>query len=114
MIFLFGLNVGVAMAQENSYTRPIIPNPTRFSNVEQIISLAGNMIRPVFVVAFALLLIYGAWIWIRAEGDDEKVKKAKQLIIAAIIGFSLAVLTPTILNFVTGIFSIGGALDVTQ
>jgi TRAP-type C4-dicarboxylate transport system permease small subunit len=37
-------------------------------------------------VLFFILMIYGGFLWMTAQGNDEQVTKAKNLIIAAVIG----------------------------
>jgi hypothetical protein len=35
---------------------------------------------------FVLLILYGGFLWMTAAGNDDKVSKAKQLLLAAVIG----------------------------
>lgn len=37
-------------------------------------------------VVFILLLVYGGFIWMTAQGSEEKIKKAKGIITSAVIG----------------------------
>ncbi|MEY4744629.1 MAG: Type secretion system pilin [Candidatus Parcubacteria bacterium] len=37
-------------------------------------------------VVFVLLLVYGGFIWMTAQGSEEKIKKAKGVITSAVIG----------------------------
>lgn len=46
--------------------------------VSGLISLLG--------VVFILLLVYGGFIWMTAQGSEEKIKKAKGVITSAVIG----------------------------
>jgi threonine/homoserine/homoserine lactone efflux protein len=77
-----------------------IPNPTVFDNLEEVINALTRLIVPVFLLTFAAMLLYGAFQWLTAKDDAGKVESAKKIMGAAIIGFVLAVLAPTIVNFV--------------
>jgi hypothetical protein len=85
-----------------------IPNPTKYNTLEDIINALTNLIIPVFILTFLAMLMFGAFTYLTAQGDDAKVEKAKKIIVTAIIGFVLAVLAPSIANFVAGILGIDG------
>lgn len=40
---------------------------------------------------FMILVIYGGWIWMSAQGNDERVVKGKNLIIQAVIGLAIII-----------------------
>lgn len=52
-------------------------------------------------VAFLVLMVYGGFTWMTAQGEDAKIDKAKETISAAIIGLVLIVGAYAITNFVT-------------
>jgi len=91
---------------------PRIPNPTRFESGEDIVNLAAQLVRPFFLIGFAVMLFVGAATYLTAGDNDNKVKSARNTIIAAIVGFALAVLAPTIMNFVSGLLGVQGGLSV--
>jgi len=49
---------------------------------------------------FLILMVYAGFIWMTARGNEEQVTKAKNTIIAAIIGITLVVGAYAISNFV--------------
>jgi amino acid transporter len=51
-------------------------------------------------VVFLLLMIYGGYLWMMAQGNDEQVEKAKNLITAAIIGLVIVISAYAISYFV--------------
>jgi amino acid transporter len=64
----------------------------------------GFIIRIVFVsagVIFLILMLYSGFLWMTAGGNEETVKKAKRILVQAIIGvllmFSAYAITTTIL-----------------
>lgn len=95
----------VAQAQNINYK---IPNPSKYDSLEELINAAASLIRPIFLITFGAMVLYGAFLLTTARGDDTKVAKSKQTITAAIIGFTIAVLAPTIVNFVIGLIGAEG------
>ncbi|MEP7103847.1 MAG: hypothetical protein ABI721_04020 [Candidatus Dojkabacteria bacterium] len=85
-----------------------IPNPTVFNNLEDIINAITRLVVPVFLLTFAAMLLFGAFQYLTARDNAEQVSSARKIIIAAIIGFVLAVLAPTIVNFVAGLIGVQG------
>lgn len=51
-------------------------------------------------VVFFILMIYGGILWMIARGDEQQVTKAKDLIIAAIIGIAIVIGSYAITSFV--------------
>lgn len=77
---------------------------TGTTNVEALI---GNVIMALlsFVgVIFLILIIYGALTWMTAEGNDEKVKKAKAIITDSIIGLGVTLSAYAITYFLVSYF----------
>ncbi len=91
---------------------PRIPNPSKFNTGEDIINALAGLIRPAFLIGFAAMLFFGAWTYLTAGPDDGKIKNAKNIITAAIGGFILAVLAPTIMNFIGGLLGVQGGLTI--
>jgi hypothetical protein len=85
-----------------------IPNPTNIDSLEELINAVAKLIVPLFVLTFLAMLLFGAFTYLTAQGDDSKIEKAKKIIVTAIIGFTLAVLAPSIANFVGGILGVEG------
>ncbi len=53
-------------------------------------------------VIFAILMIYGGYTWMTSYGNTEKVNKAKELIVDAVIGLVIILAAYTITGFVVG------------
>ena len=54
------------------------------------------------VIVFLILMIYGGWIWMFAQGNEQEVEKAKGLIVAAIIGLLIVLGAYAITSYVGG------------
>lgn len=83
-----------------------IPNPSRFNSLEDIVSFFAQLIRPIFLITFLAILLFGAFSYMTSNGDPQKVESARNIIIAGIIGFVLAVLAPTIISLVAGFLGV--------
>ncbi|MDD4271588.1 MAG: IPT/TIG domain-containing protein [Patescibacteria group bacterium] len=73
--------------------------------------IAANIIRIVlgFLGIIAVgLIIYAGWLWMTAEGEAEKVEKAKKILIGAVIG-----LTICLASFAIASFILNNLLDAT-
>ncbi len=51
---------------------------------------------------FLVLMVYAGILWMTASGNEEKVSNAKQIIIAATIGVTIAMMAYAITYYVTG------------
>ncbi len=51
-------------------------------------------------LVFTALMIYGGWNWMTAMGEEEKVTKAKDTIVAALIGIIILIAAYAITTFV--------------
>jgi len=69
----------------------------------ELTALIGNIIRAAFSVVgvvFFILLLYGGFLWMTAGGNEEKVKKAKSLMVNSVIGLLIIIAAYAISEFV--------------
>jgi len=67
--------------------------------------MVGNLINVALGflgVVFLVLMLYAGFLWMTAQGDDTKVKKAKDMIFQAIIGLIIIVAAYALTSFVMG------------
>ena len=65
--------------------------------------LVGKIVRVVLSflgVIFLVLIIYGGYMWMLARGNEQQVEKAKNVIIAAIIGMIIVLAAYAISGFI--------------
>ena len=77
-------------------------------------TLAGNVIGSVLTligVIFFILMVYGGFLWMTAHGDSGQVDKAKETIIAAVIGMIVVASSYALTTFV---FNATGSSQGTQ
>jgi len=65
--------------------------------------IAGQIIRGILgflAIVFVILIIYGGLLWMFSQGESEKTKKARQTIVAAVIGLAIILSALAITEFV--------------
>ena len=67
------------------------------STVGSFIEAALTMVGTIFFI----LMVYAGYIWMTARGEEERITKARDIIIAAIIGLALIVAAYAVTNFIT-------------
>ena len=66
-------------------------------------TIMGRVIGGVITImgsVFLALIVYGGFLWMTAQGNEEKVKKAKQVISGSIIGIVIIFASYTIVGYV--------------
>lgn len=66
--------------------------------IGQIIGVALGLVGVIFLA----LMVYGGFLWMTARGNEQQVKQATELIIAAFIGMLIVAAAYVITNFVIG------------
>ncbi|MBU4432236.1 hypothetical protein KKD60_03075, partial [Patescibacteria group bacterium] len=59
-----------------------------------------NAFLSVLGIIFLVLMLYGGYLWMTDRGNDDSVKKAKNVIQAAIIGLAIVLISFSISYFV--------------
>ena len=82
------------------------------TDIESFIGFILNIILSFLGVIFLILMIYGGYIWMIARGNEQEVEKAKNIIIAAIIGLVIVIAAYAISWYVIDVLG-GKALKPT-
>lgn len=77
-----------------------------FNNFPILVTTLINLILIIAVVIALFFLIYGGIKWVISGGDKSAVEAARNHIVAAIVGLTIALLAFFILNIVGGFFGI--------
>lgn len=95
--FLFFINPSIAFLAET----PGLPNPLPGIDTlgELIVRVLQVTLGLVGVIAVAVL-IYGGLVMITSSGNPERVKKAKDILLWAILGIAVIVISGTLVNYV--------------
>lgn len=74
-----------------------------FDETKELPELVGAFIQQAMAllgIILVVLVIYAGFLWMTAQGNDEKIKKAKQIISSAVIGLVLIFAAYAITGFV--------------
>ncbi len=81
-------------------------NPVAGLEKENVQSLAGKLIQNVLgligIVAL-ILVLYAGFLWMTSQGEAEKIKKAKNIMLYAVIGIFVIFAAYAILKFIFNI-----------
>jgi hypothetical protein len=118
LVFLFVFSLFLAIGSISFAQQGFIPDqPSPLSALNEIQSNVGNNLMPsadpilwivrvfnyllTFLgVIFIVMIIYGGYTWMTAAGNEEKVKKGKDILQTAIIGLVIVILVRVIYIFV--------------
>ncbi len=99
VIFLLVFSLAFAQVEELKKTAQTAGLPQEMN----IPILVGRVIR-IFLgfagLILVVLIIYGGTLWLTSGGEEEKIKKAKALILNAVIGLAIIVVSYAITVFV--------------
>ncbi len=76
----------VNTSQSAGYPDSAKPGQT---GLNEIIGTIINRVLEVLGVVFMILMLYGGYLWLSAQGNDSQVEKGKKVIIEAIIGLAI-------------------------
>ena len=104
MLGAFGSN---ALAQiTNLAPRQDIDSVPQFKST--IITIVNSFVGLVAVIA-AIMLVYGAYLYVTAGANEDNAKKGKTVVVYAIIGIIVGALVYAIVNVATGLIGGGGS-----
>ncbi len=103
ILSVFSLFVFRVSAQSFSAQFPSI---SIYKSLEDVVNALVSFIRPLFILTFIGMMLYAAYVWLTSQGDDTKIQKARNIIVAAIIGLSIAVFAPAISGIVASFLGV--------
>jgi hypothetical protein len=105
-VLFLSLSLPVMAANLNDYQIPLKAAAKNAGYDEKVVQpeqVAAKLINTALSflgVIFLVLMIYGGFTWMTARGNDQAVDKAKDIIIAAVIGMVIVVSAYAITYFV--------------
>lgn len=120
-VFIFNLAVtSFVLAQESETGESVLGGFSQTGKEAGFNTTEGGAPTTGFVVAFStyatgfatilgafflILIIYAGWLWMTAQGSEEKVSKAKARILAGFIGLALVIAARIIAELVLNVLS---------
>ena len=90
----------------------IPPDVYSSKTIEQIVvDILNAALGLVFIIVFSFI-VYGGYYWMMSAGNEEKIKKSKQILTASFIGLIIILGSLSITNIIVG--AIGGSVDVPE
>ena len=116
-MFIFIVNVAIVNADIGDligldYAEDLdLPSVDETDIRETAVNIIKYLIGFLGIIATAIIL-YGGFIWMTAAGSEDRIKKAKSIIIAGIIGLAVILASYAIVYFVANIVNdaVGGDL----
>ena len=78
----------------------VICSPTKYREIGDIIEGITNWISWIIIAISPLMIGIGAFVFITAVGDPNKVAKAKKIILWSIVGLAIAVFGKGLISFI--------------
>jgi hypothetical protein len=98
--FITGLNKTANKETGVGYDIEKVTNP-----MEYIAKLIGQALTPMFIgVSFLIIMIIAGFMWMTAQGNEQQVGKAKNIIIYAIIGLAVVLAAYIIVKIILPIW----------
>ena len=91
---------GTVSQSQNIYG---IQNPLKYDTFEQLLDAIVNFIFTIGMVIAPLLLIIAGFLFVTSAGQPEKVKTAKTMMIAALVGLAVLLLAKGLVNVIISI-----------
>ncbi len=111
-IILFNVYITPCLALKIQNAGDYINTSAQEAGLETNLTFADIAVRIVQAVlgivgiVFFLLIIYGGYTWMTAEGNDEKVGKAKKIITSAVIGLAIVTAAYSISYFIASLLEV--------
>jgi hypothetical protein len=123
-VFAFNIDIVLAQAQPSDGVEPQDATPTRDKSTvklpnplgEGVLALdprniIGNIIKALLGIVGSLALvvfILGGFTWVTAAGNEERVKKGKDMVMWAVLGLAVIFMSYVLINFVIDALTGGG------
>lgn len=88
------------------FKEPPTTTITSLANVQSLLNTILSWIYIIFFIVAAIFIILAAFGYLSAQGDEEKVRKAKQQLIYAIVAIVIALIAVGVDNIVAGLISV--------
>ena len=90
-------------------------NPTPYNTLEEFLNQAVlPNLRLVIILIFSGVIIYGGFLRVTAQGNDQQVEKSSKTIIAGITGFAIVILAQPITDIVGKLLGVQGGLFTSK
>lgn len=75
------------------------------TNISDIVGKFIGALITLLGIVFVVLFVYGGFVWMTAQGNEEKIKKAKNILTSAVVGLVIVFASYAIASAVIGALS---------
>lgn len=91
---------------DTTVTLPKLKNLTKWDDLNSFLSSIPNILFMVLGVVFIFAIVYGGYMYLTAQGDENRTTLAKHVFIFAIIGLIIVIGAYALVNFLIGSFNL--------
>lgn len=91
----------------------VLQNPLTTDDPREIVGLVIRAVLGIVGSLALLMFIYGGFLWVTSAGNDEKVKKGKDIIVWASIGLAVIFFSYIMVTFVIGALTGSSGAETT-
>lgn len=86
------------------------PDPIANLSVVGFIATAINLAYVMAAVVAVAYIIFGGYSWMVASGDPQKLKKAQDTLVYAVVGLIVVIISGLIVKFVANLLGVGDTI----
>lgn len=86
-----------------AFAQTVTSGITSVTGAKTWLTNVGGLIQSIFFIIAIIVLLYAAFLYLTASGDEEKVEKAKKMLVNALIAAAIAILAFGIQAIATGL-----------
>ena len=87
-----------------------IVNPGKYPNLESILNAVFSDLRLVIILVFAGIILYGGFLRMTAQGNEQQVEKSTKTIVAGITGFAIIVFSQPLIELIGKLLGVQGGI----
>jgi uncharacterized membrane protein len=100
--------LGGALGEFKKVAGPGGAGAQKYTDVQDVVGAGIGAALVLVGMIFMDLMVYAGYLWMTARGEEEPIKKAQNIITAALIGFFIVASAYAITTFVSGRLGDGG------
>lgn len=93
VLVVIALSFGILVLGAGSETKVEIPNPLKVTSVSELIDRIVTYIIEIATILLPLAILYGAYLFMSAGGDTEKISQGRKTILWTVIGYGLILIS---------------------
>lgn len=112
IVLFLGLNFNFALADPGSSTPITFPNPlgNNVENISDLLNVVMEHLEGIIVTIAIIMIVIGGIMYMMSFGNDRAMERAKNVIMAAVIGLAIALSARTFLQTIWDVLGVGSSV----